>query len=417
MHQTPKQNIPRVLIIGVNYEPEVTGIAPYTTAAAEHLASKNPNVSVITGMPHYPEWKVLPEHAAIPLFQDRSGVSLRRVKHYVPQKPSPLGRIKLELSFAIRAVLTPWRNPDVIVCVSPPLIASAMILLKASMLHRHAKTAVWVQDIYSKGIEETTSAPTALKKLLLMLEGMVFRSANKIIVIHERFKRTVESSLQVHPTRITVVRNWTHLDTPSEPIDPRQARQNLNWPDTDTVILHAGNMGAKQGLENVVNAARIADSINAPVRFVLLGNGNQRERLEQMSTGIQRIQFMDSLSNDEFSTALAGADIFLLNEKPSVSDMAVPSKLTTYFAARRPILAATHHSSASAEEIRASGGGLIINPDSPEELVEAALKLRANPDQCQQLAQSGSDYRIRTLAAEASLERLEELVNSLSDSR
>ena len=48
----------RVLVVGINYSPEPTGIAPYTTGMAEYLAEQGANVTVLTGVPHYPEWRI-----------------------------------------------------------------------------------------------------------------------------------------------------------------------------------------------------------------------------------------------------------------------------------------------------------------------------------------------------------------------
>ena len=76
------------------------------------------------------------------------------------------------------------------------------------------------------------------------------------------------------------------------------------WPSTDTVALHAGNMGVKQGLENVVEAARLADARGLPIRFVLLGDGNQREALLARAQGITRLQFLDALPEADFQATL-----------------------------------------------------------------------------------------------------------------
>ena len=48
----------RVLIVGINYSPELTGIGPYTAGLAEHLAARGDEVTVITGLPHYPDWRI-----------------------------------------------------------------------------------------------------------------------------------------------------------------------------------------------------------------------------------------------------------------------------------------------------------------------------------------------------------------------
>ena len=48
----------RVLIVGINYRPERTAVGPYTAGLAESLASRGDVVTVITGLPHYPEWRI-----------------------------------------------------------------------------------------------------------------------------------------------------------------------------------------------------------------------------------------------------------------------------------------------------------------------------------------------------------------------
>ena len=48
----------RVLITSLNYAPEETGIAIYSTRLAEHLAARGYRVTVLAGMPHYPAWRV-----------------------------------------------------------------------------------------------------------------------------------------------------------------------------------------------------------------------------------------------------------------------------------------------------------------------------------------------------------------------
>ena len=155
-------------------------------------------------------------------------------------------------------------------------------------------------------------------------------------------------------------------------------RRELGWPDDVTVVLHAGNMGAKQGLANVVEAARIADRDSQPLLFVLMGDGNQRAALEAMGT-TGCLQFIDPVPQELFTAALRAADILLVNERPGIKDMSVPSKLTSYFATGQPIIAATDAESVTAEEIEASGAGIRVDADRPELIVSAAMELRNNP--------------------------------------
>ncbi|GAB14334.1 putative glycosyltransferase [Arthrobacter globiformis NBRC 12137] len=74
-------------------------------------------------------------------------------------------------------------------------------------------------------------------------------------------------------------------------------------------MLHAGNMGKKQGLENVVAAAKHASLIGSSTRFVLMGDGNQRPALMRSGQGIANLTFIDPLPQAEFQAALSAADV------------------------------------------------------------------------------------------------------------
>jgi putative colanic acid biosynthesis glycosyltransferase WcaI len=87
-----------------------------------------------------------------------------------------------------------------------------------------------------------------------------------VVVIHERLKRYLVTELAIDSRRVSVIRNWCHLDDPlslSLGVAPRCAD---SWVGDDvTVVLHAGNMGAKQALGNVIEASRLAGQRDEPV--------------------------------------------------------------------------------------------------------------------------------------------------------
>jgi colanic acid biosynthesis glycosyl transferase WcaI len=153
-----------------------------------------------------------------------------------------------------------------------------------------------------------------------------------------------------------------------------------------TLAVHAGNMGAKQGLENVVDAARLADEKNAPVRFILVGAGSERQALDEYARGVSRLSFADPLAENEFRLALGAADVLLVNEKPGVSEMAMPSKLTSCFGASRPVIAATDRHGITASEIAAIDAGVVVEAGDPAGLLEAIMPLRDDPELAMRLA-------------------------------
>jgi glycosyltransferase involved in cell wall biosynthesis len=402
----------RVSLVCLNYPPEPTGVAVYTGALADDLAERGVEVRVVTGVPHYPQWRIYDGYGKSRT-ESRDGLTITRRRHPVPAKPQVINRLRMELAFGLKAVITRCNASDVMVLVNPALFSSIPVALKAAFCRR--PVVVWVQDIYSLAISETGQAGTVASKFLTLAERGLLNRAQAVVVIHERFKRHLVTQLGVDPHKVSVIRNWCHFDETSSLTQCSRAemRRRLGWKDDVTVILHAGNMGAKQSLANVVEASWIAAQADAPVLFVLMGAGSQRAELEAMGNN-RCLQIIDPLPSESFSTALRAADALLINERRGVTEMSLPSKLTSYFATGLPVIAATDSGSVTAEEIEESGAGIRVDTDKPELIVMAAMELRNNPQQARALGKKGLEFRRSHLNADSSLDSFHELLSKLS---
>lgn len=403
---------PDVAILGLNFPPEVTGIAPYTGALAASLNQAGYTVSAHVSHPHYPEWSVRDGYGRWKQVENHSGVRVVRRAHYVPRLPRGTRRLLSEWSFGLRLVCANWRRPSVIVAVSPSLFATAMVALRIRMTVRRPPFVVWVQDLYTLGLAETQEGGAVVQRITRWVESRTLRAADEVVVIHPRFVNHVADELKVSPSRVRVIRNWTHLAAPPT-VEMSDARTRLGWPHNMTLVVHTGNMGAKQGLENVVDAARMADERNAPVYFILVGDGGERRSLEERAAGVCRVKFVDPLAADDYPIALAAADVLLVNERPGVSAMAVPSKLTSYFNAGRPILAATDPDGITAEEIRSANAGVVVAAGDPGALVDAALDLSRDRQTSGQFAANGRRYRESELDVRTATDRWLSLIAPL----
>lgn len=412
MSRCSPERSPEVLVIGINYPPEHTGIAPYTGAMSRGLARRGIAARVIAAHPHYPDWKVKPGYGQWSRSEHLDGVNVKRVRHYVPNPPKGARRLVSEVSFGARSTTSRWGAPDAIVVVSPAMISSAMSALRAKALHRSTPLVVWVQDLYARGMSETGQGGRAAQALAV-IEGRLLRSADRVVVIHDRFADIIAHDFGVDRERITVVRNWTHL-APFPPVDVAAARARFGWRPDETVVLHTGNMGVKQGLTNVINTARLVEHSGDPVRFVLVGDGGERERLQALARGVGNLQFIPPLDDSDYAAALTSADILLVNELAGVSEMAVPSKLTSYFSAGRPVIAATDPAGITASEIRMADAGLVVAADDPEALRAAALELRDDPDRAATLGANGLRYRQTVLEEDAAIEKFADMLHEIT---
>ncbi len=410
----PSAQPARVLLIGLNYAPEASGIAPYSASMTRGLAQRGHDVRVLTTKPHYPEWAVPEAYRGGAMHELIDGVQVTRLPHYVPNRPTGVRRLISEISFGLRALIAPWGRPDVVVFVSPALFATAVAMLR-TRFSRRMHSIVWIQDLYGLGIVETGEhgAGSVVERVITGTEKSVLTTVDAVTVIHDRFAESVVE-LGVERDRIAVIRNWSHLG-PEVPGDREEVRRRLGWGAGEVVALHTGNMGLKQDLGNLISAARLADQQDAQVRFVVMGNGSQRDALQRQAErdGVQRVQFVDAVPGELYLAALRAADVLLVNEAEGLRDMAVPSKLTSYFAAGRPVVAATDERSITASEVRAAGAGVQVAPGRPADLLAAVESIAADQDRSAEYGAHGAAYRARVLSEEGALDAFEVLLNRL----
>ena len=366
---------------------------------------------MISGMPHYPHWRVeAPYRGRLRMRESLGGVDVHRVRQFVPSKQSALGRAVYEASFFVHAAnhaLSP--RPDCVLGVVPSLAGGGLAAV-AARRHR-VPLGLLVQDLVGQAASQSGIPGGGLAaRPASAIEGVVLRRADKVAVIAESFRPYLER-YGVPPQRIVHLPNWTHVAEPSG--SPAEVRRSLGWPEGETVVLHAGNMGFKQGLESVVATAKLAEQQCLPMRFVLMGDGNERRRLEQLATGLRSVQFVDPQPAASFMDVLAAADVLLLNERATVLDMSLPSKITSYFRAGRPVVAAVPPGGATEAELLRSGGALTARAGDPQALVAAIRAVTSDPALAGRLVRSAREHAERHLDRERILAKAERFVSDL----
>ena len=201
-----------------------------------------------------------------------------------------------------------------------------------------------------------------LRARIASLERWLLSRVDLVGVITPGFIPEVEAA-GVPRDRIVELPNFSRV-TPAD-IGRDEARRHLGWDPDRYLVVHTGNMGMKQGLDVVVETARLAESAMPDVDFVLVGDGNQRTALEQQTAGLANVRMLPPFNDDDFPYVLAAADQLLLCERDGVANMALPSKLTAYTAARRPIIAAVMAEGLSAQAIDDAGIGHVVRPPIP----------------------------------------------------
>lgn len=328
----------KILIYGINYAPELTGIGKYSGEMGAWLAKQGHEVRAVTAPPYYPDWRVADGYSAMAYRSEHlDGVKVMRCPLYVPRQPRMLTRLLHLCSFALSSALRLftqllWR-PQVVVCVVPTQFCSPIALLFAALCG--AKSVIHIQDyeldaMFGLGM----ASDSKLKNIAFAIERWLLRRFDRVSSISQSMLAKAAAK-GVEDDRLLFFPNWSEVarfaSVEAEAV--ARLRKQFELPDNAKVVLYSGNMGEKQGLESVVEAARQLAKRDDLI-FLLVGRGAGKARLEALVGRYQlkNVRFSDLLPYEHLPTLLAMADCHLVVQKRGVADAVLPSKLTNILA-------------------------------------------------------------------------------------
>lgn len=401
----------KICIIGMHYKPETTGNAPYTAAMAMALADAGASVHVITGIPHYPQWRIDDEkYLTGTYWEERDGpIRVSRCRHAVPTVANLAGRLRMEAGFFRRAARAARADrSDIVICVAPMLSG-----LAAGLLTRRGRpVGVLVQDLTGNAAGESGSTGGLAARLISTVEYFLLRRCDRVGVIAPRF-RDLLSQQGIAEEVIVDLPNFTHI-TPVD-VSNEEARRALGWDLSSTLVVHTGNIGRKQGLELVVEAAAVAEEQRSDVHFVIVGEGNQKVALRELAGDSTHLTFIPPVPARDYPLVLAAADYLLVSEKAGVKEMSLPSKLTSYCAARRPVIAAVDEGGITHEFLSATGMAQLSRAGDAHLLLQQIRALQTDAAHRAVLVNAAHDYFERHLTPAGAGSRYRRFARALAD--
>jgi colanic acid biosynthesis glycosyl transferase WcaI len=379
----------RIVIWSPNYWPEPIGIPPLVTQAAEWFAGRGHEVDVVTAVPNYPERVVAPAYRGCWRGrEERNGVRVHR--HWLRVRPEErfIDKALYEMSFALSSLPTYVgcaRRADAVVCVVPSVLAAAV----AASLPRNARLVLWVQDVISAAARSLERKPGRALTAIARLERAAVRRADHVVVCSPGFAPL----LGAPRGQTSAIPNWVDTDE----IVARAPELNGR----PTRFLYAGNLGYTQGFETLLAAARTVDGVE--VRLV--GAGNAAGDVRRAARAVASVS--PPVARAELVDLLASADVQLVVQRRVSAGANLPSKIATYLASGRPILAAIDADTAAASLLRESGGAVLVPPEDPAALANAMAGLRDDPVLRAELGRRGRRFAETRLARDVVLPRLE----------
>lgn len=396
----------KLLIHGLNYAPELTGIGKYTAEMAESFFADGHDVRVVCAPPYYPEWRV---HEGFSPWRYRSehagGVRVTRVPLWVPARPSGAKRLLHLASFALACapafIPVAWWRPDVVVTIAPSLAGAPF----AWLLARITGAACWlhIQDFEVDAAFELGLLKSArAKRMALAIERFIMRRFDVVSTISTKM---AEHAQRKGVERVMCVPNWVDTDA-IRPLMRASVYRNadeLGLAPGQTVVLYAGNMGAKQGLEVLAQAAA-ALVHRADITFVFCGSGPMQPVLAARCASLPNCRFMPLQPAARLNELLNLADIHVLPQRGDAADLVMPSKLTGMLASGRAIVAMACAGTELFEVVEPRG--VVVPPEDPVALVAAIEALAADPERRARLGVAAREYAQRQLSAHAVLGEL-----------
>lgn len=362
------QESSRVLFVSRYYWPELIGSAPFSTDIAEWLTEHGRPTTVVSGLPHYPGSEIFPDYrAGRPLQETVRGVKVERLRTGPPRAAGAASRILNEAGFLLRGLMAlaggRIERHSVVLALCPSILCVALGL---AARRRGGVCVAIVHDIQSGLAEKLMVGGGWLTKVMRACERFVLNRTDLVAVLSAEMADQLRRIGIKAP--IEVVPLWVDTDH-IRPV-PSIARPAVR-------VLYSGNLGLKQGLDQVVALAQVLADRRSDIEIVLRGNGSQAADLLASidRLGLTNVRLAQLQPSQELAVALASGDIHLVPQRPDAADFAVPSKVFNIMAVGRPFIATALPDSVLWRLQERSGAFLCVPPGDPSSFAEAVIRL------------------------------------------
>lgn len=381
----------KIAVWGINYAPELTGIAPFNRALCEFLASQGHQVGAITGFPYYPVWRKREEDRGRWFRTEvMNGVVIRRCWLYVPAVVGPLRRMLHEASFVfvslLRVLALP--KPDLFVVVSPPLPLGIAAWI-ASVV-KGVPFVFHVQDLQpDAAVGLGMVKPGLLTRILYWMESFAYSRASKVSGISRGMLGKFRDK-GVAPDKLIYFPNGVQLPINLPGRGDFRRRHGLSL--QAFVAMYSGNLGVKQGLEVLVEAARLLQEweelprslvagghfpMEREVRIVIAGDGARRVHLADLigRYKLNNVVLLPLQQEGAYREMLADADCSVITQQEGTGSFFFPSKLLTSLAVGKPVITVADENSELANATLQGRFGVNVLPNHPDALARAIRSL------------------------------------------
>lgn len=386
----------KLLILTQYFPPEIGAPQNRLFELAIRLQKKGIDVSVLTAMPNYPQMKIHENYKGKCYCKETlSNLEVHRAWIYVSQSKAVISRLLNYFSFVISAFfvgLFKIKKQDVLMVESPPLFLGITAYLLAKL--KGAKMIFNVSDLWPESAEklEIISNKTLLS-MATKLEEFCYRKAALVSGQTQGIVKNISSRFP--EKKVYWLKNGVDINfyDVNKTIEENAWRKEHNYTCEDFILFYGGIIGHAQGLDVILNAAKQLENYEN-IKFVLLGNGPEKERLLKLKAelGLNNLQFYDAVPKSQMQKIIMDTNASIIPLKRlDLFKGAIPSKIFENLALKKPIILGVE---GEAEELFIQQGkcGVSFTPEDSEDLAKQILHLYNNPDLVKELGENGLAY-------------------------
>ncbi len=403
----------RILIIVQNYPPE-RGPVRYTRDLAVGMAARGHDVSVITGLPHYPSNIPYEGYGRFKsVIKKEDGVLVIRTPLVMGSNRQKFRRMAGFLTFGLSSLSKAFFmfRPDVVIASVPPLTVAPIGLI-VSRVHRVPLVMLLrdVEPVITMELRELIDRPLA--RQMIRFSMYIYNCAEKIVVNHYTSVKDLtqygisEDKIEIINHGIDVCEFLKQAKNPISSFLPRRNRRK--------VALYLGTVGVTHDLHLLVQTFAEEKVKRLPIDLIIIGDG---ERISECQTIIndnklENVRIMPSIPLECVPSTLLQADLLVLSykTKPKCVDV-VGAKFYEYLAAGKPLLVSGGGDAARlVAEIK---NGWICTPGDGNSLSENLSQFLANSDSAYRMGLRGRRFAEKNFDAFSNHDRWEQLLYSL----
>jgi colanic acid biosynthesis glycosyl transferase WcaI len=400
-----------ITLIGINYYPEDTAIGLYSTQMAQYLSQKGYDVTVITGFPYYPEWKLNEQYTRRPtyFFEEINNIKIYRYKQYIPKSPNFKTRTLHLLDFTFGSIVNVFKikKSDLVLSVVP--FTSSIFLGNLIVWKTGSKHWIHIQDFEVDAILDSGIASNDkgfkkhLFKILFGIERKLFNSADMISTISyamiDKLKRKTDRPAYYFP-------NWideTDIDPSRATIHPYMLGEKF------FKVLYSGNIGAKQDWDFFIKVLEHFEN-QKDIVFIVVGAGAKKDWLVSQTKRFHNIKHYMPVEYNQLSDLLCSADLHILFQKNDIVDAVMPSKLLGMMGSMKPSVVTGNKSSEVATVFEKSEGGYFFDSCDLKGVVDAIECLKNDIDMSKRMGKNARSYIVENFSKKKVLSDFEKNV-------